>query len=101
MSLARPTIAEERWLALASRHAHTREAIRMSGRCGSWRCATLLTRCLFFALGLFARALRKHLNLLQAGPGVLSGSHCSPRRGLIARRTCTLASKRPSGLPPP
>ena len=89
MRFARPSVAEERWLALASRHALTRDLIRATGKGGNWHCATLLTRCLFFALGLFAAGFAYSIcDLLQApAPGILAGlALIATAEWLITRR---------------
>jgi hypothetical protein len=57
MSRAQPSPAEERWLTLALRHRQLRLAAENAGRTGGWKTSTWLSRCLFFALGLFAAGL--------------------------------------------
>ena len=53
MSRFRPTPAQERWHAVEERYPSLREAVRRQSAAGHWKYATLLTRCLFFVLGLF------------------------------------------------
>jgi hypothetical protein len=55
--IARPTVAEERWLVLASRYPALRTAIEATGQGGRWKATTLLGRCLGFLLGLFGVSL--------------------------------------------
>jgi hypothetical protein len=57
MSDFRPTIAEERWRVLAQRYPSLQSLARDAAQAGPWKYATLLTRCLFFVLGLFAASL--------------------------------------------
>lgn len=57
MSAARPTPAEERWHALAERYPSLAARVLQAGGAGPWKYATLLSRCLFFVLGLFAAGL--------------------------------------------
>jgi hypothetical protein len=57
VSAARPTPAEERWQVLAERYPSLAARVRQAGGAGSWKYATLLSRCLFFVLGLFAAGL--------------------------------------------
>ena len=57
MSAAVPTASEERWLALAARYRALRAAALQPALAGRWKCATPLTRCLFFALGIVAAVM--------------------------------------------
>lgn len=52
MSIARPSISEERWLVLAARYPALRSAIDQHGHDGKWKTTTWLGRCLGFLLGL-------------------------------------------------
>jgi len=54
MIIARPTVAEERWLRLASRYPALRTAVEKAGHGGGWKTTTVLARCLGFLLGLMA-----------------------------------------------
>jgi hypothetical protein len=53
----RPTATEERWLALARRLGRNPSAAPFDAHSGGWRSAKLLSRCLFFLLGLIAAAM--------------------------------------------
>jgi hypothetical protein len=55
--IARPTVAEERWLVLADRYPALRNAIETAGNSGAWKTSTWLGRCLGFLLGLFGASL--------------------------------------------
>jgi len=57
MSAFRPTAAEERWRVLAERYPSLRPLARGAAEAGPWKYATLLSRCLFFVLGLSAAGL--------------------------------------------
>jgi len=57
MIIARPTVAEERWLVLADRYTALRKAVEASGNGGTWKTSTWLGRCLGFLLGLFGTSL--------------------------------------------
>lgn len=57
MKIARPSIAEERWLLVASRYPALRVAVERAGHDGGWKTSTWLARCLGFLLGLFATSL--------------------------------------------
>jgi hypothetical protein len=52
--LQRPTIAAERWLALGASYRALRDSALRQNEVTGWRTATLLTRVLFFALGIAA-----------------------------------------------
>ncbi len=87
MKLARPTIAEERWLVLAARHPETRDAARTLA--GSWHCATVLTRTLLFVLGMMLAGLgRTVIDLLGLPlPNLVAGAALlATAEWLIARR---------------
>ena len=89
MILLRPTVAEERWLALADRYAALREPLRHSPESGGWQRATLLTRCLSFVLGTFAASLVWGITRLLGLPlrGLLTGIILiAASEWLIARR---------------
>jgi hypothetical protein len=55
--VARPTVAEERWLVLAARYPALRAAAEQTGRGGRWKTTTWLARCLGFFLGLLGTGL--------------------------------------------
>ena len=57
MILARPTVAEERWLLLAARYRALRVSAEKTGNGGSWKTTTWLSRCLGVLLGLFGMSL--------------------------------------------
>jgi hypothetical protein len=57
MIIARPTVAEERWLLLAARYRSLRAAAEKTGNGGSWKTTTWLSRCLGVLLGLFGMSL--------------------------------------------
>jgi len=57
MKIARPTIAEERWLALAARYPALRADIEQTSNGGLWKTTTELGRVLGFLLGLLATGL--------------------------------------------
>jgi hypothetical protein len=67
MSTARPSAQEERWRVLASRYETLRVLAHTHGEAGSWKYATLLSRCLFFVLGLFAAGLTYSMMYLMSG----------------------------------
>lgn len=77
MRLARPDVAAERWLALASRHPDLRQAAL--ARAGNWRQATPLTRLLSSLLGIavvglvasLCRLVQLPLPLVAAGIALL------------------------------
>lgn len=73
MSGARPTVEEERWLALAARHPALRAAVATGARAGGWRTATPPSRCLFFVLGLFGSSLVGGLVVMAPRPGLVAG----------------------------
>lgn len=54
MKYWRPTVTEERWLALAARYPQLAAAIGRSGRAGDWRSVRTITRMAYFVLGLIA-----------------------------------------------
>ncbi len=51
MNLVRPSVQQERWLAAISRYLPKQELIE---RTGGWKTGALVSRCLFFVLGLVA-----------------------------------------------
>jgi hypothetical protein len=57
MHIARPTVTEERWLALAGRHAGLHAAVERAGHGGGWKTTTWLGRCLGFLLGLLGTGM--------------------------------------------
>lgn len=57
MNPARPSVAAERWLLLASRYPALRATTEASGNCGGWKSTTWLGRCLGFLLGLVGTSL--------------------------------------------
>jgi hypothetical protein len=57
MIIARPSVAEERWLTLASRYPALRAAAEATGRGGQWKTASWLSRCLGFLLGLLGAGM--------------------------------------------
>ena len=57
MIIARPTVAQERWLLLAARYPALRAAAERSGKAGAWRSTTWLGRCLGVLLCLFGMSL--------------------------------------------
>jgi hypothetical protein len=57
MIVARPTVAQERWLVLADRYPGLRAAAEQAGGGGGWTTTTWLARCLGFLLGLLATGL--------------------------------------------
>lgn len=57
MIIARPTVAEERWLLVAARYPALRAVVEHLGQGGSWKTTTWLGRCLGFLLGLFGTSL--------------------------------------------
>ena len=54
MIVARPTVAEERWLQLAERYPLLRKTVEAAGHGGGWKTTTALARCLGFVLGIIA-----------------------------------------------
>ncbi|MEO6079833.1 MAG: hypothetical protein ABIQ86_08660 [Steroidobacteraceae bacterium] len=52
MIIARPTVMQERWLAVGTRYPALRAAAEKLGHSGGWKTTTLLGRCLGFLLGL-------------------------------------------------
>lgn len=57
MNIARPSVAEERWLLLAARYPALRAAVESSRGVGGWKSTTWLGRCLGFLLGLMGTSL--------------------------------------------
>ena len=57
MIIARPTVAEERWLLLADRYRALRAAVEAAGNGGEWKTTTWLGRGLGFLLGFFGTSL--------------------------------------------
>ncbi len=57
MIIARPKVAEERWLELADRYPALHAAVEKSGSGGGWKTSTWLGRCLGFVLGLVGTAM--------------------------------------------
>jgi hypothetical protein len=52
-----PTAADERWRVLAERYPSLQSLVRTDQHATNWKYASLLTRCLFFVLGLFVAGL--------------------------------------------
>ena len=57
IGFARPTVAEERWLAVAAALGANRTPAEVTARTGGWRSTGLLARIAMFFLGLLAAAL--------------------------------------------
>jgi hypothetical protein len=57
MTSLRPTPQQERWLRIADREQQLRDAPWLAKQIGGWTRATLISRCAFFILGVFASAL--------------------------------------------
>lgn len=57
MKVARPSVAEERWLLLASRYSALRTEVEKGGKGGGWKTTTWLARCLGFVLGLIGAGM--------------------------------------------
>lgn len=57
MIIARPSVEQERWLALADRYPALRVAVDQSGGAGSWKTTTKWGRVLGFLLGLLGTGL--------------------------------------------
>lgn len=57
MIIARPTVAEERWLTLAARYPALRAAAESTTHGGGWKTTTWLGRCLGFLLGLLGTGM--------------------------------------------
>jgi hypothetical protein len=76
MSDFRPTSVEERWRVLAERYPSLRPLALDAAEAGDWKYATLLTRCVFFVLGLFAASLGYGVFLLIGVPvtGIVTGA---------------------------
>ncbi len=73
MIIARPTVAEERWLALAARHAALRAAAERTGHGGNWKTTSALGRVLGFLLGLLATSLLGGTLALFPSPLLIGG----------------------------
>lgn len=75
MTSARPSATEERWIAVAARHLAGVLPERDS-RCGDWKSASTLTRCLFFVLGLVAAGMSMTIVrlLFSSGSGFFIGA---------------------------
>jgi uncharacterized membrane protein YgcG len=75
MNAIRPSVAEERWLALAARHPGLRDAIECRGESGGWKQVTPLTRTLLFVLGVILASLVASIVMLVGlpWPGVVAG----------------------------
>jgi hypothetical protein len=73
MRIARPTVQEERWLALASRHPSLRDLVEQAGHCGNWKTTTHLARVLGFLLGLLATGLLGGALSLFPSPWLIGG----------------------------
>jgi hypothetical protein len=73
MRIARPTVQEERWLALAGRYPALRDEAGRAGRGGSWRTTTQLARVLGFLLGLLATGLLGGVMSLFPSPWLVGG----------------------------
>jgi hypothetical protein len=72
MTRWRPTIDEERWLAVASRLRRRADEGELAARTGGWRVTGPLARVALFVLGLVAAALAWGLLGVQGGLGVIS-----------------------------
>jgi hypothetical protein len=73
MIITRPTVAEERWLELASRYAALRTAIERTGNGGNWKTTSALGRVLGFLLGLLATSLLGGTLALFPAPLLIGG----------------------------
>lgn len=87
MNIARPTVAEERWLALADAHPALRGAVEAHGGAGGWRTTTRLARVLGFLLGLFATSLLAGALMAVPSPLLVGGlAWVIAAEWLVARR---------------
>lgn len=87
MMIARPTVAEERWLALADSHPTLRGAVEAHGGTGGWRTTTRLARVLGFLLGLFATSLLAGALMSVPAPLLVGGlASVIAAEWLVARR---------------
>lgn len=87
MKVARPTVAEERWLLLASRYPALRAEIDSLGHGGSWKTTTPLGRLLGVILTLLAMALLGGALSPFRSPWFIAGLLLMfVAEGLIARR---------------
>jgi hypothetical protein len=77
VSRFRPSVAEERWLALAGRMPKLRESAAFAVRLGGWRAVGMVTRCALFVLGVIAAA--------SAASVVATGSFLAHRALHLAR----------------
>lgn len=73
MIIARPTVAEERWLELAGRYRALRAAVEHSGNGGNWKTTSALGRVLGFLLGLLATSLLGGTLALFPAPLLIGG----------------------------
>ena len=73
MIIARPTVAEERWLVLALRYPALRRAVEDTGLGGPWKTTTWLARCLGFLLGLLATSMFAGMLVAFPSPWLLGG----------------------------
>jgi hypothetical protein len=75
MSSAQPSVAEERWIAVAARHL-VGDLPDRERRCGDWKTVSTLSRCLFFVLGLIAAGMSMTIVrlLLSSGSGLFIGA---------------------------
>ena len=73
MIIARPTVAEERWLLLGDRYRTLRAAVEASGNGGAWKTSTPLGRCLGFLLGLFGTSFLAGALTLFPSPLLVGG----------------------------
>ncbi|MFO1406373.1 MAG: hypothetical protein U1F08_02435 [Steroidobacteraceae bacterium] len=73
MSSGRPTVGEERWLAVAARLRGTVDPSVIAGRTGGWRVTGPLARIALFVLGVLAAVLLAAV-LGFGGPGTLAAS---------------------------
>lgn len=73
MNVARPTVSEERGLAIADRYPALREAVDRLGLAGRWKAATWLARCVGFVLGLVGAGMLAGVLRLFPAPLFIGG----------------------------
>jgi hypothetical protein len=71
--IARPTVAEERWLLLADRYPALRATIEEAGHESLWKTTTWLARCLGFLLGLLGAGMFAGVLVPFSSPWLVGG----------------------------